>query len=601
MRVEGFPRIRDLAAIGDGRAIAVLDADGAVRWLCVPEVDSPSVFASLIDPERGGYFVVRPAIPYQASRHYRPHTNLLVTEYRTAQGMVRVTDSFNVGAHGLLSWREIARKVEGLSGAVPIEWELLPRFDYGKEPANFLLRQGWPVSHGSHATVGLTHWGLGEAQVSRERVGGQCTLRAGERGLLVFVTGGREPLELSPRDHVEARIDATGGYWEKWAGGMKYAGEWAEVVERSALILSMLADPSSGAIVAAPTLSLPERLGGDRNWDYRFCWTRDMSFTLDAMMALDFREQANRSLVWLLEALHKTQPDLKPIYRVDGTVLHERRELDLRGYCDTRPVHEGNRAATQLQLGTYGDLFATTEIYVGDGNVLDPRTASALAEIAHHVCDVWRKEDSGIWELPEQRHYTVSKLGCWVTLDRAIHLAENGQLPSHKKARWEREREAIRAYLEERCWSKARGCFVQAAESDALDAACLLAGRTGYLPPGDPRLSSTIDAVRAELGRGPLLYRTSGLVGQEGAFLACSFWMVDALCRARRLDEAAELMEQLLPLANDLGLYSEQIDPATHAFLGNFPQALSHLTLINAACEFQRARASNRGDPNRSP
>ena len=587
---DGYPDIRELAAIGDGSLLAVLDREATIRWLCLPRIDSPSVFGSLLDPDRGGHFFLRPSIPFEVKRSYLPHTNVLRTDFHTARGVVRVLDSMNVGMHGLLSWREVGRRIEGLSGNVPMHWEVLPRFDYGRVPADFRLQNGYPVVHDEHCSLAVMHWDVGRPKIAPDRVCGEFVARAGQKGLIALVTGGVEPLELSPRSHIETRIEHTIQYWKQWVAGIDYQGEWEDAVVRSALTLAMLVDPQTGAIIAAPTTSLPERIGGERNWDYRYCWTRDMSFTLDALMELGFRETANRSFIWLLTALRETKPELKPIYRIDQKVLREERNLDLRGYRDTRPVRVGNGAAKQVQLGTYGDLFATTSIYVGDGNVLDPITGRLLADVASYVAEAWKQKGSGIWELEEQRHYTIAKMGCWVALDRAIQLAEAGQLPPHRKNEWVRAREEVRGFIERHCWSEARKSYLQYADGDTLDAAVLLVGRTGYLKDRDPRLSSTIDAIRRELADGPLLYRVSGFDQIEAAFVACSFWLVDALTRARRLDEAAKLMDELVPLSNDLGLFSEQIDPRSGRFLGNFPQGLTHLTLINAASEFQKAR-----------
>jgi GH15 family glucan-1,4-alpha-glucosidase len=337
-------------------------------------------------------------------------------------------------------------------------------------------------------------------------------------------------------------------------------------------------------VTAAPTTSLPEWLGGTANFDYRYAWVRDSALTLDALGNLGYSEQVHASLAWLLRASGGTHPRLEPFYALDGTVPTHHSELDLDGYRGTRPVRKGNGAAGQTQLGSYGYLLETIEVYVRHGNQLDPETQVRVGEVADHVCRIWGNEDSGIWELPERRHYTESKLACWVALDRAIHLAGRGEAPGDHVDAWRAEADRIRAWVDERCWSEARQALAFYARTDDLDASVLLAARTGYLQPDDPRLDTTIDAVREHLSPGgALLYRYSGQEGDEGCFLACSFWLVEALARAGRLGEAREAMDELVGLANDVGLLSEEIDPRTKEFLGNFPQGLTHLSLINAA------------------
>ena len=570
--------------------MAILDRAGSVIWMCLPHLDSPSAFASLLDAEKGGHFSLRPAVPFTATRRYLPHTNVLETSFHTARGVVRVTDAINLGSVGLLRWVELARRVDALSGTVPMEWEVLPRFEYAQTAARFSPCQGHAVTPFSEGRLAVLAFDAGRTRVDAQRVSGHFQLSEGRHALLALVGNEDAPLELPPREQIEARLEGTAAHWRRWIHGLRYAGEWERAVERSALTLGLTANPETGAIVAAPTCCLPERLGGDRNWDYRFCWTRDLTFTLDALMALGLHEQATRSLEWILGAVAPTAPDLKPIYQTTGEPLRDEREVALAGYRGSRPVQVGNRAEGQLQLGAYGDLFATVERYTSEGGLLTEANGALLAGIADHVCALWRREDSSIWELETARHYTISKLGCWVVLDRAIRLADNRQLPSEGVPRWRAEQQALRDFIEAKCWSDAKQSYLQYAGGTALDAAVLLAGRTGFSSSRPERLSSTVDAVTRELGHGPLLYRFTGMEASEGAFLACSFWKVDALARVGRLAEAASLMASLVGQANDLGLYAEEIDPQTLAHLGNFPQALTHLTLINAAVTFQEAR-----------
>jgi GH15 family glucan-1,4-alpha-glucosidase len=431
--------------------------------------------------------------------------------------------------------------------------------------------------------VGLCAWDAGEPSIAAGIVSGRLELREGDRALLALVGGWDEPLSLGPRADVEDRIDATVEAWRLRVRDHPYDGPWQEAVERSALVISLLADARAGAIIAAPTTSLPERIGGDSNYDYRYAWVRDTSFTLDALLQIGYREQAHRSLTWLLDAVRLTHPRLQPFYGLDGRPLAGERELDLRGYRDSRPVRVGNEASGQLQLDAYGELFATVSHYLGGGNILDPGNGERLADVANLVCDLWRNEDSGVWELQEQRHYTQSKLACWVALDCALHLAEQDLCPRGHVDRWRRERDAISSFVETECWSDARGSYVRATGGDELDAACLLAARREYGGVTPERVHSTVDAVRRELARGPLVFRFTGAEHEEGAFVGCSFWLIEALARTGRREEATALMDELVALANDVGLFSEQIDPESHEFLGNFPQGLSHLALATAA------------------
>nr|WP_055469058.1 glycoside hydrolase family 15 protein [Streptomyces sp. NBRC 110030] len=344
----------------------------------------------------------------------------------------------------------------------------------------------------------------------------------------------------------------------------------------------------SGAIAAAATPSLPEQLGGVRNWDYRFSWIRDSAFTLDAFLELGCPREARAYFWWLMHATQLTHPRLRVLYRLDGGAHTPERILPLQGYQESAPARVGNAAVGQLQLDTYGELLQTAGLYAQAAGRLDADIARRIAQTADLVCRLWREPDAGIWEVRSRPlHFTQSKMMCWVALDRAVRLAGQGLIPARHAHRWRREGQGVRGFIETRCFSDRMNSYVRAAGSEELDAGLLLGLLHGYADPGHPRLRGTVEAIRRELAHGPFVHRYSGedgLPGGEGAFVACSFWLAEALARCGHIGEAADLMDQLIALANDVGLYSEEIDPATGAFLGNVPQALSHLALISAAC-----------------
>lgn len=587
VRTEGFAPIRDYAVIGDGRTAALVALDGSIDWLCLPDVDSPSVFGALLDPERGGTFRLTPEVPFTAERRYLPHSNVLETTFFTAEGVLRVTDGMTLPLDGLAPARELGRRVEGLSGAVPVRWGVQPRFGYAESRTRIERRSGVPVAIAGANALAVCSWGAGAPDCTPVAVAGRFLAREGERVMLALSAAHSDPLVIPSRGEVEGRLDGTSRFWADWAAQRRYEGPWRDAVLRSVLALKLLIYAPSGAIAAAATTSLPETLAGERNWDYRFAWIRDAAFTLDALIRVGCPTEADAFFWWLLHASQLTQPELRVLYRLDGRVVMSERELSFPGYRGSRPVRAGNQAAAQRQLDIYGHLLQTTWLYVSAGGALPSDAARRIAKTADLVCRIWREPDSGIWEVrSEPTHFTESKMMCWSALDRALALAEDGHIPDRSAATWRAEAERIRSFVEERCWSEELRSYTRAAGLRDLDASLLLGGLFGYERCAAPRLATTIERIRRELGNGPLLHRYrggDGLRGDEGAFLACSFWLVDALTHLGRLEEAGELMEELLALANDVGLYAEEIDPEGGEFLGNFPQGLVHLALVNAA------------------
>jgi GH15 family glucan-1,4-alpha-glucosidase len=595
-RKDGFAPVASYAAIGDGRTVALVSADGSVDFMSLPSLHSPTTFAALLDPGRGGRFTLAPVGEFDASRRYVGRTNVLETTYRTGDGVVRVTEALTLQDGGLLPWVELARRVEGVEGSVPLEWRLEPRFDWAREQPCIVRRGDLLVAEGAGLQLAVHSWGAGDVQAEEDALAGAFEIAAGERALLALVAGHEQPLHRPSRDHVEARLDATCGVWERWLGFWDYDGPWEEEVARSALALKLLVYAPNGSIAAAPTTSLPEVIGEDKNYDYRYSWVRDSAFTLDALMRLGLPEQVQESFGCLLRAVRQTAPDIRPFYDLDGCVPSRSETLDhLRGYRDSRPVRYGNAARTQLQLGSWGDLLETVALYVSEGNVLDPETGEMLASCIDRVAVLWPDEDSGMWELDEHRHYTTSKIAVWMAFDRALRLAEDGHLPVEHVPQWREQCDRLHAWIEEQCWSEKLGSYCGWAGEESLDAGILRALRMDY--PERERLVRTVDTIRTRLEAAPgLFYRTSEHVGREGAFVACSFWLVEALARLGRVDEACETMELILPYANDLGLFSEEVDPVSGELLGNFPQGLSHLALVNAAGAIEDAQRDASAD-----
>jgi GH15 family glucan-1,4-alpha-glucosidase len=580
-RIGGFAPIEDYAVIGDGRTAALIARDGRIDWWPIPTLDSPPACAAILDPDKGGHFRLAPEDAFDAERSYVEGTNVLETVYTTATGSVRVTESLNVGAAGRLPWTELARRVDGLSGEVALCWELVPGNRFGQARPWVSDRRDSPIVHLGDQTMSVILDGAEPAKVGTHAVTGRLLCRGTSCHLVAVVATDDEPLFLPSPEAVYARMERTIDAWRAWSELVAHDGPWKAAVVRSALALKTVLYEPGGAIAAAATTSLPEVIGGSKNYDYRYSWVRDSSFALDALINLELHEEVHSSVSWLLAALRRTAPDLHVFYALDGRVADSQAELDAPGYRDSRPVRVGNAASNQRQLGVYGDLFDTVYRYVDEGHVLDAHTAATLGELADRCCDSWTEQDSGMWELPDLQHYTISKIGCWVALDRAARLADIGQLPDAKAERWRAEAADVKAWVEEHCWSDAERSYTFYAGTDRLDAAVLLAGRTGF--DRGERLVRTIDAVIANLARGPMVYRYSGMEAEEGAFVACSFWLVNALVHVGRIDDARVLMDQAVGMVNDVGLLSEEIDPTTGGFLGNMPQGLSHLALINAS------------------
>ncbi|SSC25282.1 GH15-like protein, partial [Klenkia terrae] len=585
---SGYADLRSYAAVGDGRTVALVARDGRIDWLPLPTMDGPPVFAALLDAENGGCIELCPVEPFTTTREYVAHTNVLTTTFSTASGSVRVTDALNTGVAGRLPWSELGRRVEGLSGTVAMRAAVRPGTCLNTVSPWVHRTTHGPVLRVDGLTLAVRTLGADAVEVGDQRIDITYTTTPGSRALLGLVATEREPLFLADPEDVDAGIDRTVANWRAWSEEFHWTGDFEAAVRRSALALKLLIHSPSGAMVAAATTSLPEDLAGGKNWDYRFAWVRDSAYALTALYRFGLREETHGAVSWLLGTIRRHGPEPRVCYTLDGGLTEGVHEPDVPGWRGVGPVQVGNAAADQLQLGVYGDLFSIVALGVENGNVLDADTGRVLAQIADTACDRWQQRDAGMWELHDPQHYTTSKLGCWQALTKAVELAEAGQIPGDP-ARWRAEAGRIRTWVEENAWDAERGAYLWYPGSDGLDCSILLHAISGF--DRGERMSSTLDALRRELGAGPHLYRYTGMAAEEGVFLACSYWMVSALQLCGRGTEARSLMAELEGAANDVGMLAEMLDPADGAFLGNLPQALSHLALVNAAITLDEHQA----------
>lgn len=588
---DGYAPIGQYGVIGDGRSVALVAGDGAVDWWAVPTLDSTPAFSALLDPLGGGRLQLCPVADFSVERRYVPDTNVLETTYTTDGGQARLTDSLNTGVAGTLPWIELARRVDGLAGSVEFRAVVRPGNGLGSWSAWVRDDVRGPVLHAGELTLGVRCSDQVDVEVDGKEVRANLTVAAGDRAVIGIVASHHEPLFLSEADAIDARIDQTIRNWRSWTRQLSWAGEYHREVVRSALAMKLLIASRSGAIAAAATTSLPEHVGGPKNWDYRFSWVRDASMTIGALIACGLHEEVQAAARWLLNAIVDNGPGVHVMYTLEGAVPTSSSHAQVPGYKHSQPVMVGNDASSQVQLGVYGDLFGTIDAWIAEGHVLNTATSRQLAGLADACADTWRHADAGIWELHTDQQYTSSKINCWRALDRAATLAEQGHIAG-SPSRWRMEAGLVREYVEQHCWSESKQAYTFYAGTDELDASVLLGARFGF--DRGARMASTIEAIRSELGAGALLYRYSGADRQEQAFIACSYWLVEALAYSGRADEADSLMRQLAGVANPLGLMSEMCSPGTGDLLGNIPQALSHLSLINAARALHQARS---GDP----
>ena len=604
---EGFRPIGEYGLLADCNSAALVDRDGSIGWLCLPRYDSPAVFAQILDPD-GGHWQIHPSRAYRSERRYLPGTLVIETTFATESGTVRLTDAMVFGEgqrHHELGFGAphlILRLVEGVLGEVELGFELAPRPEYGLVKPLFRETETGGRTFGGPNQVVVSS-GV-ETTIEDSTMSATFTVSAGERvgfALQWAPPEGPAPEPFAP-DQVAPRIEDTIEAWRSWeAEHDVYEGPHRELVRLSSRVLKGLTYRPTGAIVAAPTTSLPETVGGERNWDYRYSWIRDASLTIEALYIGACSDEAEEFVSFMTSSAggRASERSLQIMYGIAGEHDLSERELPhLRGWRDSAPVRVGNGAWGQTQLDVYGELLNSLHLYREQLGELHPEIQAFVADLANTAARRWRERGAGMWEMRgEPRHHLSSKVLCWVALDRAIALAS--QLGMHADVeRWTAERDEIREAILTRGWSEARRAYAQSFDSDELDAAALLMPILGFLPAGDERMRSTIDAIADQLTEDGLVLRyrnrgglnADGLAGEEGTFVICSFWLVSALAKAGEVDRAEALFDRLVSYANDLGLLAEEIDTSSGELLGNFPQAFSHIGLITAAWEIDKAR-----------
>ncbi|MCP2168553.1 glycoside hydrolase family 15 protein [Goodfellowiella coeruleoviolacea] len=590
--------IAEHGLIGDLRSVALVGTNGTIDWYCCPSFDAPSVFGSILDADRGGCFELAAAVPARTTQFYFPDTNVLITRFFTDDGVGEVQDFMPVTGEPTETDRHrLIRRVFCVRGSLPFVARVAPRFAYGTHPHTLRLEHGMALFESPDLSLALT------ATVPLEESGvdvrADFKLLEGESAVFALDRVGENVL---PRGcactEAEQQFVATVEFWRRWLSGSHYRGRWRETVHRSALVLKLLTYAPTGAIVAAATTSLPERIGGDRNWDYRYSWTRDAAFCVYALLRLGLTSEAASFIDFLIQRINlsDTGPSgpVQIMYGIDGRTDLPERELDhLAGYRDSAPVRVGNAAADQLQLDIYGALIDSVYLYDKWGQPISSGHWDEVCGLVDWVCDHWDQPDEGIWETRGGRKkFLYSRLMCWVAIERAMRMAQRRGLPADIP-RWRQARDTIYRTIMRHGWSAERQAFVQYEHGDVLDAAVLMMPLAKFISPTDPKWLSTLDALTAELVSDSLVYRydpqasPDGLRGAEGTFSICSFWYVEALARAGRVDEARLAFEKMLTYANHLGLYAEEIS-RTGEQQGNFPQAFTHLALISAAFNLDR-------------
>ncbi len=598
---NSYKPIESYGVIGDLHTIALVGKDGSIDWCCLPHFDSPSIFASVLDHQKGGHFKIAPIQETVQKQMYLPATCILITRFLCKQGVAEIIDFMPIRGekdkaphiHQIVRWVRVVR------GTLDFKLECFPAFDYGRKKHSLSLRKSGAVfSVAGSEVLGLTS--KIKLKGSERGVEANFTLNEGQAltFLLRQVPKGSETKIHSENFHTTHVFEQTRTYWQNWLRGCKYQGRWREMVQRSALTLKLLTFEPTGAIVAAPTTSLPEEIGGVRNWDYRYTWIRDAAFTVYAFLRLGLTREAERFMEWIADRARERSKDgsLQIMYGIRGE--HKLEEIELKhleGYMGSGPVRIGNGAYNQLQMDIYGELMDSVYLSNKYSKPISYDLWVHLRNLMTYVCKNWKLKDEGIWEVRGGRqHFVYSKVMCWVALDRGIRLADKRSFPSDRN-HWIKVRDQIYEEVMKKGWNEKKKSFVQHYGTDALDASNLILPMTFFISPTDSRMKSTVDATLKELVSDSLVHRykighgaSDGISGGEGSFSMCTFWLVECLTRQGQLSKARLMFEKMLSYANHLGLYAEEIGASGEA-LGNYPQAFTHLALISAAYNLNRA------------
>ncbi len=597
----GYNRISDYGVIGDMHSAALVSTGGSIDWLCFPRFDSPSVFAAILDDRQGGRFQIQPAAPaFRSRQQYLPDSNVLVTEFEAGSSRVSLTDFMPVSDDVTACENQVVRLVRCQKGSMQMDLRFEPRLDYARGRTEVTVADRCAVGRHGGDCLSLS------SGVSLQPADGAAAsrFRLGEGDWAAFLVSWQQD-SPPPIEQYDAygRLGQTEAFWRFVAHDWRYTGHWESIVRRSMLALHLLLYVPTGAVCAAVTTSLPEAIGGVRNWDYRFTWLRDAAFTMDVFHRLGHTSCTRHFIQWLsnLAICSEDSDELRSLYSIVAPAhprsMRERTLGHLEGYRGSRPVRVGNAAFGQFQLDAFGEVILAFDSYHRAGGVIDDNLWSMTQCLVEAAVRRWREPDLGIWEFrTEPRHFTYSKLMAWVAVDRGLRLARALRKPVDFD-RWRRAREEMRRDILDNGWSAKRGSFVQHYGAESLDASLLFIPMVGFLPAEDPRMNATIDAVWQELGEDGLIRRYipehagDGLPGQEGTFTMCSLWLAGSLLAAGRITEAQALFEKIVSMGNHAGLYSEMLDPATGEYLGNYPQAFTHIALIHTARNLDRAQA----------
>ncbi len=598
----GYLPIEDYGVIGDCHTVALVGLNGSIDWLCFPHFDSPSVFGAILDEEKGGRFQITPVGEnIRAKQMYLPDTNILITRFFSPDGLVEITDFMPVDDDKEPTWNHrLVRRVCVVQGHLRLKMTCQPAFDYARAKHTVETHEDGVVFRSDGLALGLAS--ETPLKIEGQAVVSEFSLKTGQSvNFMLHRVDDDEGVcgKYLNDQEVDDIFNQTIDYWRHWLKQSTYRGRWQNMVHRSALVLKLLTFAPTGAIVAAPTTSLPEAIGADRNWDYRYTWIRDASFTCYALLSLGFQQEVGRFMDWIEARCREIDPKqggLQIMYSIDGSHQLKEETLDhLSGYRNSRPVRIGNGAYNQLQLDIYGELMDSVYLYNKYAKPISYDQWTYLRELMNRLCQDWQTPDDGLWEVRSGRqNFVYSRVMTWVAFDRALRIATKRGLPADT-ALWERTRNQVYEEIMTKGWSEKRQAFVQYYGSEVLDASNLLMPLVKFLGPTDPRMLKTLDAILDELSYDVLVYRydtdkgaSDGLAGREGTFSLCSFWLVECLTQAGRLDEARLKLEKMFSYANHLGLYAEEIGTSGE-MLGNYPQAFTHLSLISAAYNLDRA------------